>query len=163
MSVNAVESVCQTKIVTTAEIDGKLVKIQTESGALCNLLSQKIVSKGTEITQTNQTLFLHSKTSIPVPSICGSNMKNSKNNKRYGGDFVIVKDNCVPLLGSRVSNFMPLLGSRISRQMKTFEVYYENIMNVDHHIAIDYDCVNVNVSEHAKFARVDFQIQETPK
>ena len=126
LSVNAADSAYQTKIFVTMEIEGKPVKMQIDSGASCNVMPEKFVPKRTEIKGTNQTLLLYDKSSIPVAGICKIHFKNPKNNKKYRGDFVVVKGNCIPLLGSRAS-----------QQMKLIEVHYENIMILEDQLTID--------------------------
>ena len=126
LSVNAVDSAYQTKIFVTMEIEGKPDKMQIDSGASCNVMPEKFVSKRTEIKGTNQTLLLYDKSSIPVAGICKIHFKNPKNNKKYRGDFVVVKGNCIPLLGSRAS-----------QQMKLIEVHYENIMILEDQLTVD--------------------------
>ena len=108
------------------EIEGKPVKMQIDSGASCNVMPEKFVPKRTEIKGTNQTLLLYDKSSIPVAGICKIHFKNPKNNKKYRGDFVVVKGNCIPLLGSRAS-----------QQMKLIEVHYENIMILEDQLTVD--------------------------
>ena len=126
LSVNAIDSAYQTKIFVTMEIEGKPVKMQTDSGASCNVMPEKFVPKRTEIKGTNQTLLLYDKSSIPVAGICKIHFRNPKNNKKYRGDFVVVKGNCIPLLGSRAS-----------QQMKLIEVHYENIMILEDQLTVD--------------------------
>ena len=126
LSVNPVDSAYQTKIFVTMEIEGKPVKMQIDSGASCNVMPEKFVPKRTEIKGTNQTLLLYDKSSIPVAGICKIHFKNPKNNKKYRGEFVVVKGNCIPLLGSRAS-----------QQMKLIEVHYENIMILEDQLIVD--------------------------
>ena len=80
LSVNAVESVYQTKIFVTMKIKGKPVKTQVDSGVSCNVLPEKCVPDGTEINSNNQTLLPYNKTSIPVAGICNLHVKNPRNN-----------------------------------------------------------------------------------
>ena len=126
LSVNAADSAYQTKIFVTMEIERKPVKMQIDSGASCNVMPEKFVPKRTETKNTNQTLLLYDKSSIPVAGICKIHFKNLKNNKKYQGDFVVAKGNCIPLLGSRAS-----------QQMKLIEVHYENIMILEDQLTVD--------------------------
>ena len=91
--------------------------MRVDNGRSCNVLPEKCVPDGTEIKSTNQTLLLYNKTSTPVAGICKLHYKNPKNSKKYKADFVVVKGNC-----------MPQLGSLVSQQMKLLEVHYKNII-----------------------------------
>ena len=83
--------------------------MQIDTGASCNALPQKYVRPGTLITETDRTLKIYSKSALPVLGKCIVCMRNPKNSKKYNVEFVAVKGNYTPLIGSRASQQMNLV------------------------------------------------------
>ena len=90
-----------------------------DTGASCNVLPQKYVPHGTLITKTDRTLKMYSKSTLPVLGKCRVSMRNPKNSKKYNVEFVVVK-----------GNYTPLIGSGASQQMNLVTVHQENIQQV---------------------------------
>ena len=107
------------KIFATMEIAGKSVRMQIDTGASCNVLPQKFVPSGTNIIQSDRTLKMYSKSTMPVLGTCRVRMRNPKNNKKYNAEFVVVK-----------GDYTPLIGSRASQQMNLVTVQQDNIQQV---------------------------------
>ena len=107
------------KIFATMEIAGASIRMQVDTGALCNVLPQKYVPPGTLITETDRTLKMYSKSTLPVLGTCRVSMRNPKNSKKYNVEFVVVK-----------GNYTLLIGSRASQQMNLATVHQENIQQV---------------------------------
>ena len=107
------------KIFATMEIAGTSIRMQIDTGASCNVLPQKYVPPGTLITETDRTLKMYSKSTLPVLGKCRVSMRNPKNSKKYNVEFVVVK-----------GNYTPLIGSRASQQMNLVTVHQENIQQV---------------------------------
>ena len=73
----------------------------------------------TLITETDRTLKMYSKSTLPVLGTCRVRMCNPKNSKKYNVEFVVVK-----------GNYTPLIGSCASQQMNLVTVHQENIQQV---------------------------------
>ena len=58
---------------------------------------------GTLITETDRTLKMYSKSTLPVLGTCRVSMHNPKNSKKYNVEFVVVKGNYTPLIVPRAS------------------------------------------------------------
>ena len=93
--------------------------MQIDTGASCNVLPQKFVPSGTNIIQSDRTLKMYSKSTMPVLGTCRVRMRNPKNNKKYNAEFVVVK-----------GDYTPLIGSRASQQMNLVTVQQDNIQQV---------------------------------
>lgn len=93
--------------------------MQIDTGASCNVLPQKFVPPGTNIVESDRTLKTYSKSTMPVLGTCRVSMRNPKNNKKYNAEFVVVK-----------GDYTPLIGSRASQQMNLVTVQQENIQHV---------------------------------
>ena len=120
-SVHAVneDKLPEKRIFATMEIAGKSVRMQIDTGASCNVLPQKFVPSGTNIVQSDRTLKMYSKSTMSVLGTCRVHMRNPKNNKKYNAEFVVVK-----------GNYTPLIGSRASQQMNLVTVQQDNIQQV---------------------------------
>ena len=97
------------RIFATMEIAGENVRMQINTGASCNVLPQKIVPSGTNIIKSDRTLKMYSRSTMPVLGTCRVRMRNPKNNKKYNAEFVVVKGDYTPLIGSRASQQMNLV------------------------------------------------------
>ena len=62
---------------------------------------------------------MYSKFTLPVLGTCRVSMRNPKNSKKYNVEFVVVK-----------GNYTPLIGSRASQQMNLVTVHQDNIQQV---------------------------------
>ena len=113
------ENLPEKRIFATMEIAEKSVRMQIDTGASCNVLPQKFVPSGTNIIQSDRTLKMYSKSTMPVLGTCRVRMRNPKNNKKYNAEFVVVK-----------GNYTPLIGSRASQQMNLVTVQQDNIQQV---------------------------------
>ena len=106
------------RIFATMEIAGENVQMQIDTGASCNVLPQKFVPSGT-IIKSDRTLRMYSKSTVPVLGTCRVRIRNLKNNKKYNAEFVVVK-----------GDYTPLIGSRASQQMNLVTVQQDNIQQV---------------------------------
>ena len=77
--------------------------MQIDPGASCNVLPQKFVSPGTNIVKSDHTVKMYSKSTMPVLGTYQGSIRNPKNNKKYNAEFVVVKGDYTPLIGSRAS------------------------------------------------------------
>ena len=87
-----------------------------------NSLSRKRIFATMEIATTvesDRTLKLYSKSTMPVSGTCRVSMPNPKNNKKCNVEFVVEK-----------GEHTPLIGSRTSQQMNLVTVQHENIQQV---------------------------------
>ena len=94
--------------------------MQIDTGASCNVLPQKFVLSGTNIVESDRTLKLYSKSTMPVLGTCRVSMRNPKNNKKCNVEFVVVKGDHTPLIGSH----------SLTQQMNLVTVQHENIQQV---------------------------------
>ena len=85
------------RIFATMEIAGENVRMQIDTGASCNVLPQKFVPSGTNISKSDRTLKMYSKSTMPVLGTRRVRMRNPKNNKKYNAEFVVVKGDYTPL------------------------------------------------------------------
>ena len=104
------------KIFAIMEIAGASIRMKIDTGASCNALPQKYVPPGTFITETDRTLKMYSRSTLLGLGTCIVCMRNPKNSKKYNVEFVVVK-----------GNYTPLIGSRASQQMNLVTVHEENI------------------------------------
>lgn len=97
------EKLPEKRIFATMEIDRRTesVRMQIDTGAPCNVLPQKFVPSGTNIIQSYHTLKMYSKFTLPVLGTCRVRMRNPKNNKMCNAEFVVVKGDYTPLIGSQ--------------------------------------------------------------
>jgi len=89
----------KSKILAHMELAGALVKMQVDSGALCNALSHAL-PKDSVINRANVKLTTYSKASLKVLGVTKVQLQNPKNQKKYHVEFVVVKEDYTPLLGS---------------------------------------------------------------
>ena len=104
---------------TMPEISGKPVRMQLDTGASCSVLPEKFVVPLTCISQTGRTLKMYSQSTMAVLGTCRVSMRNSKINKRYNVEFVVIK-----------GDYTPLIGSCASQQINLVTVQQENILQV---------------------------------
>nr|XP_054767488.1 uncharacterized protein K02A2.6-like [Lytechinus pictus] len=107
----------QRKIIAKFRINDKEIGMQVDCGATCNVIHEKDVPSGTELSNTNQVLSVYSEGTVPVAGKCKLHLRNVKNNKKYLVPFVVVKGTVT----------RPLLGASTAQQMKLITVQYGNI------------------------------------
>ena len=110
----------KSKIFAHMEIDGGLVKMQVDSGASCNLLPHKFLPKETVVDKTDVKLTTYSKANLKVLGMAKVSLRNPKNHKKYGVQFVIIDD-----------DYTPLLVSTSAQKMGLITVQHENILNLN--------------------------------
>lgn len=64
------DSLPEKKIFATMEIAGESVQMQIDKGASCNVLPQKFVPPGTNIVESDRTLKIYRKSTMPVLGTC---------------------------------------------------------------------------------------------
>jgi len=101
------------------KLAGALVKMEVDSGASCNVLSQKLLPKDSVIDRADVKLTTYSKASLKVLGVTKVQLRNPKNQKKYRVEFVVTKD-----------DYTPLLGSVFAQKMGLITVKQENILNV---------------------------------
>lgn len=70
------------RICATMEIAGESVRMQIDTGASCNVLPQKFVPSGTNIIQSDRTLKMYSKSTMPVLGTCRVRMRTPRTTTR---------------------------------------------------------------------------------
>ena len=94
--------------------------MQVDSGASCNVMPRKLLSKDAIITKTDLKLTSYSRTNLEVLELAKISMRNPKKKKKYQAEFVVVdEDN------------KPLLGSVAAQQINLITVQHENILELD--------------------------------
>ena len=130
---NVKEDICATdderkgagKLFATMVLNDHEVCFQLDSGATVNILPEEIIRKvyGKEnppaLANAGVTLVMYNKTEETPLGKTRVRVINPKNGRRYSIEFMVVKGNCKPLLGSRAS-----------QQMHLISVCKENILTV---------------------------------
>jgi hypothetical protein len=123
---NSNESVKQTakqpfrkKIFATMKLAGQSIRFQVDSGATCNVICRRDLPKNCRVEQSKKVLHMFNGTQMVSHGKCLVNMVNPKNGTVYETEFVVVEEECNPLLGSKTV-----------QQMDLVEVKYENIAMV---------------------------------
>lgn len=98
----------------------------------------------TTITRTVHTLKMYSKSIMPELGTCFISLRNPKNRKKYSVEFVVVR-----------GNYHPLLGSRTSQQMGLLKVQPENILQVDNQPEIPAAPITSQASRESILQRYD--------
>jgi len=75
------DSLPKKKIFATMEIAGESVQMQIDTGASCNV-PRKLVPPGTNSVESDRTLKMYSKSTMPVLGTCRVSIRNPKNNKK---------------------------------------------------------------------------------
>ena len=109
----------KSKIFADMELDGALVEMQVNSGASCNVLSQKLLPKDSVIDRADVKLTTYSKASLKVLGVTKVQLRNPQNQKKYRVEFVVIKE-----------AYTPLLGSVSAQKMGLITVKHGNILNV---------------------------------
>jgi hypothetical protein len=123
---NSNESVKQTakqpfrkKIFATMKLAGQSIRFQVDSGATCNVICRRDLPKNCRVERSKKVLHMFNGTQMVSRGKCLVNMVNPKNGTVYETEFVVVEEECNPLLGSKTV-----------QQMDLVEVKYENIAMV---------------------------------
>ena len=105
------------KIMGRFSIKGEKIQMQIDSGATVNILPKTCVPENVPIVQSPRQLNLYGNgASIAAEGTCRVLLKNLKNHRKYEVEFVVVDQDCVPLIGSQTAQLMKLI-----------KVKYENI------------------------------------
>ena len=107
------------KLFATLVLGGKPVKIQIDSGATCNIITQGLLDEclgKCELQTTTRVLTMYNRSTETPTGRCTIKVTNLKN-KSYETDFVVIANNNCP----------PLLGRPSSQQMELIQAKHENI------------------------------------
>ena len=84
--------------------------MQVDSGATCSVMPKKNLPPNTEMHECKKKLTLYAgKATITPVGECTLKVKNVKNHKKYDVHFVIVNEDCEPLIGLRMAQVMNLI------------------------------------------------------
>ena len=72
-------------------------------------LPQTFAPSGINIVECDRTLKMYSKSTMPVLRTYRVSVPNPKNKKKYNAEFIVVKGDYIPLIGSRASQRMNLV------------------------------------------------------
>ena len=109
----------KSKIFAHKKLAGALVKMQVDSGASCNVLSQKLLLEDYIIDRADAKLTTYSKARLNVLGVTKVQLRNPKNQKKLCVEFVVIKE-----------DYTPLLGSISVQKMGLITVKQENILNI---------------------------------
>ena len=109
-----VNSILEWEIYAKMLINEKPVKFHIDCGATVNVLTSKYVNKD-NIQPMQRVLQMWNKTALKPEGVCCVAMRNPKNRKKYSVEFIVVKE-----------NLTPLLGTKMIQQMKLIEIHEEN-------------------------------------
>ncbi|XP_064629251.1 uncharacterized protein K02A2.6-like [Lineus longissimus] len=87
----------------------KRVKFQLDSGAAVNILPAKHVNSSIKLQKCNKVLQMWNGARLVPQGKCRMHVRNPKNRKLYSIEFVIVKEDFVPLLGLSAVEHMKLI------------------------------------------------------
>ncbi|XP_062572691.1 uncharacterized protein K02A2.6-like [Saccostrea cucullata] len=93
-------------------IHGKKVTFQLDSGATCNILPHSVIPNMPPLQPTNYTLKLYNKSTIRPLGKVHLQVTNPRNGTSYDTEFVVIKEDCMPLLGNKTLQHMELLNWR---------------------------------------------------
>ena len=113
-----VSSVTEHEIYTQMLINEKPIKFHLNCGATVNVLPIKYVNNE-DVQPTKRVLQMWNKTELKPKGTCRVTLRNPKNRRKYSVEFIAVKDNLTPLLGTKVI-----------QQMGLIEVHEENFERV---------------------------------
>lgn len=91
------------RIFAKVDVGGTRVKFQLDSGALCNVISLETLHDclgHVKLEQTPQVLSMFNKTQIKPLGKCTLDLHNRKTDKSYQTEFVVIQEQCTPLIGS---------------------------------------------------------------
>ena len=88
--------------------EGKSIHFQVDCGAKVNTIHQWLI-RHKEITHMPYTLRMWNNATCEALGTCRLTLQNPQNMKKYSFEFVVVKDNLTPLLGSKASQHMGLI------------------------------------------------------
>lgn len=117
--VNAVSS-HKGRIYAAMKIKNKTVKMQTDTGASCNVLPCSYLSAGAAIQKTKREPVTYSKSKLSVLGTAIGLVRKPRNNIEYTEEFVVVEDGFAPLLGAEAVQILNLV-----------VVKHQNILNSD--------------------------------
>ena len=89
-------------------INEKPIKFHIDCSVTVNVLPSKYVNKE-DIQPTKRVLQMWNKTELKPEGICCVTIRNSRNQKKYSVEFIIVKEYLTPLLGAAVIQQMGLI------------------------------------------------------
>lgn len=108
--IESLETNSDSKIIAMFSIKGKKVSMQIDSGATCNVMPKKNLPLNTEMHECKKKLTLYGgKATITTVGECTLKVKNVKNHKKYDVQFVVVEEDCLPLIGLRMAQVMNLI------------------------------------------------------
>lgn len=102
-------------IKTNVKIGNSIVRFQVDCGASVNVIPQRYVPSA-DLTPCDTTLQVWCENTVTPIGKCDLEIENCRNKKKYVVDFVVVKE-----------EYMPLLGKKTSEEMQLITVNYENI------------------------------------
>jgi len=108
--VNALHSYgqpCDKNVKCEMLIAAKPVTFQIDTGASVNLLPECNVPKTSQISPTTKQLTMWNGTKLMPVGVCRVLLKNPRNRKNYSFEFVVVKENLMPLIGLSAAQQMP--------------------------------------------------------
>ena len=105
IEINAVKT---NRVCAQMLLSGKSVSFQLDTGASTNLINEQHVNTNS-VVPTAKTLVMWNKAELKPLGETRLMMVNPKNNKRYRVNFVVVKQNLMPLLGANAVEQMGLI------------------------------------------------------
>eukprot|EP00057_Strongylocentrotus_purpuratus_P006656 XP_011661130.1 PREDICTED: uncharacterized protein K02A2.6-like [Strongylocentrotus purpuratus] len=112
LALNAIgdNSTYKDKVMAAFLIRGNKISMQVDSGATCNVIPKRHVPDNVEINYGTRRLSLYgNKATVDGIGVCNIVLKNPKNHRKYDVKFVVVHEDCTPLIGARMSQIMKIL------------------------------------------------------
>ena len=109
----------ESKVFVAMLVCGKDVEFQIDSGASVNVLPQHIIPN-VPLQPYNIVLDMYNHAKLHTVGKCRIVITNPRTNTKHSVEFLVVKDDLVPILGKRASE-----------QMKLMTIHYENISTIN--------------------------------
>ena len=110
------------RLYATIDVGKKPVRFQLDSGASCNVISEETLKKcfgPVKLEQTKRVLSMYNQTTLKPLGRCTLELHNCKTDKSYCTEFMVLKKQSTPMLGSETI-----------QQTDLIQVRFENILSL---------------------------------
>lgn len=110
-----VNSIVAISLYATIDVGKKPVRFQLDSGASCNVISEETLKNclgSVKVEQTKRLLSMYYQTTLKPLGRCTLELHNCKTDKSCCTEFVVLKEQSTPLLGSGAIEQMDVIQVR---------------------------------------------------
>lgn len=108
----ALQDTTTKKVMARIKLEGRMVQVQVDSGATCNVLPKYLVPASCSLDNHRPAITAYGGMKLKVLGCVKVGIQNVANSKSYVEEFVVVEDSSAPLLGLPTSLRMELLSVR---------------------------------------------------